>query len=550
MYDPDRVALDRDALRNFYLDNGYADFRVLSSVAELTPEKTGFVLTFTIEEGERYKFGGVEIESKIPALDANTLVPLVVSQPGEWYNASLVEADTEQLSNRAGDAGFAFVDIRPVPIVDRASRTVAIRYEIGEGPRVYVNRIEISGNVRTEDRVIRREIRLAEGDPFNASKVRRSRQRIQNLGYFETVKVENVQTDQADRTDIKVEVTEKSTGELSFGAGLSSTDGPLADVSIRERNLLGKGQDLRLSFQVSARSQKIDLAFTEPFFLDRPLSAGFDVFQTEIDNTDESSFEKDSTGFKLRTGYRLSENLRQNWSYGFSADSITVASDASPFIKLSEGDLQTSSLSHTITYDTLDNRFSPRDGLIVSLTNEVAGLGGSERFVRNTIKGGIYQEVLDDVVFSLRAQAGGIVGLGQDTKSFERFYLGGSSFRGFEHAGVGPRDLDTDDAIGGNYNYTATAELSFPIGLPEELGVRGVAFAEAGSVFGLDDETVATSTGALATLASGTAIRASVGVGLQWQSPLGPLRVDLGLPVLKQDHDKTQTLFFSFGTRF
>lgn len=550
VYDPDRLSVDQEALRRFYLREGYADFRVISAVAELTPSKEGFIITFTVDEGERYRFGAIDIESQIPAIDADTLLPLVTSVPGEWYNADLLRADIDAISDRVGEAGFPFAAVRPEARPDRENRVINLTYSIGEGPRVYVNRIEIEGNVRTEDKVIRRELRLSEGDPFNTVKLRRSRERIQNLGFFEKVETKTRPADQGDRIDIIIEVEEKSTGELSFGIGFSTADGPLGDVSIRERNLLGKGQDLRLGVRVSARVQTIDLSFTEPYFLDRPLSAGFDIFRTDTDNSDESSFEINSLGFRLRSGYAISEFVRQNWSYGLRQDDVIVGSNASAFITAEEGTRTTSSVTHSIAWDTRDNRFTPTRGFVLSMSNEFAGLGGSETFIKNQFTGAWYNEVLPDVVVSLIGRAGVLNGIGQDTSILERFTLGGQRLRGFETAGVGPRDLDTDDALGGNYFYTGTVELAFPLGLPEDLGIKGRLFGEAGSVFGLDNDRVFNSSGNLVNVANDSAIRASVGFGISWQSPFGPLTIDLGFPVMKEDYDKEQLVFFSFGSQF
>jgi outer membrane protein insertion porin family len=379
--------------------------------------------------------------------------------------------------------------------------------------------------------------------------LRRTRERIRNLGFFESVAVTNTPTLQADRTDIKVTVTEQSTGELSFGAGFSTRDGPVGDVSIRERNLLGKGQDLRLGFQISARRQAIDLSFTEPFFLGRRLSAGFDLFRTEVDNSDESSFRLDTTGFRLRTGYAISERLRQNWTYTLSFDDVRTDIDTSAFIQASYGKSSTSSLSHSLTWDTRNSRFEPSSGFVLSTSNELAGLGGSERFIKNRVSGGWHKEVYTDFVLSVFGQAGAVFGLGQDTDINQRFFLGGDSLRGFEFAGVGPRDLDTDDAIGGNYFYSGTAELGFPLGIPDELGFRGRLFADAGSLFGLDNKNI-TKNGAPVNFTNSSALRASIGVGVSWRSTLGPVTVDFGFPILKEDSDVTQTVYFSFGTRF
>ena len=550
VYDPDRFSVDQQALRKFYLREGYADFRVRSAVAELTPSKRGFVLTFTIDEGERYKFGAVEIESKLPSIEASTLLPLIDATSGEWYNADLIDLDIDAMTDRTGEAGFAFVDIRPQARPDRSQRLVNLVYQIGESPRIYVNRIEIEGNLRTEDKVIRREFRLSEGDPFNTTKLRRSKQRVTNLGFFESVTTKTKPSVQADRTDITVKVEERSTGELSFGVGFSTQDGPIGDVSIRERNLLGKGQDLRLGLRVSARTQTIDLSFTEPYFLDRRLSAGFDIFKTDQDNTDESSFELNSLGFKLRTGYAISEHLRQSWTYGLVSSDLIAGTQSSAFAQDAEGISTTSSIEHSLTWDKRDSRFAPKDGFILSMTNEFAVLGGSERFIKNRFTGAWYNEVLPDVVLSVIGRAGGVIGIAQDTNVIQRFSLGGDRLRGFEVSGVGPRDLDTDDSIGGNFFYTGTVEVEFPLGLPDDLGIRGRVFGEGGSLFGLDNDRIRDSTGNFVNVANDGAVRASIGVGVSWTSPFGPVRVDMGFPVLKQSYDITQTLFFSFGTRF
>lgn len=550
VYDPDRLSVDQQALRKFYLSEGYADFRVQSAVAELTPSKQGFILTFTVEEGERYRFGTIEVESKIPAIEASTLLPLIESKPGEWYNADLINLDIDAMTDRTGEAGFAFVDIRPQARPDRTNRVVNLVYQIGEGPRIYINRIDIEGNIRTEDKVIRREFRLSEGDPFNTSKLRRSKQRVSNLGFFESVTTETKPSEQADQTDILVKVEEKSTGELSFGVGFSTQDGPIGDASIRERNLLGKGQDLRLGLRISGRTQTIDLGFTEPYFLDRRLSAGFDIFKTDEDNTDESSYELNSLGFRLRSGYALTEHTRQNWTYGFTSSELNAGSQASAFIYDAEGQSTTSSITHSITWDTRDDRFSPTEGWVLGMSNEFAGLGGSETFIKNQFTAAWYTEVIPDVVFSLSGRAGGIMGIGQDTSVVQRYTLGGDRFRGFEVAGVGPRDPNTGDAIGGNYYYTGTVEVEFPLGIAEELGIRGRVFGEAGSLFGLDTSTVIDRSGNPVTALDDASLRASIGAGVSWASPFGPVRVDLGFPILKESYDKTQTVFFSFGTRF
>jgi outer membrane protein insertion porin family len=543
-YDPDRLSFDRELLRRFYLSEGYADLRVLSAVAELTPDREGFIITFTVDEGERYKFGTIGITSTLRNLDPETLRGDLETEEGDWYDASAIEDSIDNLTERLSNLGYAFVDVRPRADRDRENLIVNLVYDIQEGPKVFVERIDIHGNVRTLDRVIRREFRLAEGDAFNSAKLRRSRQRIQNLGFFETVEVNNDQGSTPDKTVITVDVEEQSTGDLTFGAGVSSTGGVLGNVGLRERNLLGRGQDLRLNFSLSTETSQLNLSFTEPYFLDRNLSAGFDVFRITTEQ-DESSFEEERIGGSLRAGFDLTENTRQVWRYTLQQEDISnVDSDASLVIKDDEGKRLISSINQQTTYDTRDSRFDPHEGTVLSLSTEFAGVGGDVRFIKNTLGGGYYLPITESVTGSVRAEAGNVTGLSQETRVGDRFFISPDSLRGFEFAGVGPRDKDTDDALGGKKFYTGTVELSFPLGLPEEFEIRGRLFTDVGAAWGVDD------------VPSGVVVqdskspRVASGAGVSWISPLGPVLIDFGFPLVKEDFDETEVLRFSFGTRF
>ncbi len=544
-YDPDRLSFDRELLRRFYLSEGYADFRVVSAIAELTEDREDFVITFTLEEGPEYTFGKVGVTSRMRDVDASELEALIVGQAGEQYNADEVEETVQALTADLGARGFAFVDVRPRVNRDREQRTLDVSYEISEGPRVFVERIDITGNVRTLDKVIRREFTLVEGDAFNTAKIRATRQRLNNLGFFSRVDITNEPGEAPDRTVINVAVEEQSTGELSIGAGFSSNAGPLGDVSIRERNLLGRGQDLRLGLSVGTEQQRIDLSFTEPYFLDRNLAVGGDVFIRTTDLSDESSFEEDEQGFAIRAGYQLDPNLRHSVRYELSRQKIDdVEETASEVVKAQEGSIVTSSISNDFFFDRLNRRFNPTDGYFASWNVRVAGLGGSQQFMRNQVSTGFYTPLFDtSVIASLTGEAGHVFTFDDDqVRLTERFYLGGSSLRGFENAGIGPRDLSTDDAIGGRQFYAGTAEVTFPLGLPEEFDIKGSVFSDFGSVWNIDDP--------FPNLVDDNSTRASVGVGLGWVSPFGPLRVDFASAILKEDYDKTQTFSFNFGTRF
>ena len=541
-YDPDRLSFDQELLRRFYLKEGYADFAVQSVVAELTPDRSGFIITFTVEEGERYQFGEINIESNLKNVDPEELRSLLETEEGEWYDATLVEDTISALTDAVANRGFAFVEVRPRANRDRENKTIGITYEINEGPKVFVERIDIEGNVRTLDQVIRREFLIVEGDAFNSSKLRRSRSRVQRLGFFGTVEVDNVEGSAPDRTVVTVEVQEQSTGELSFGGGFSTESGPVGTIGVRERNLLGRAQDIRLNFQLAGESSQIDLSFTEPFFLDRRLSAGFDIFRITSEQ-DESSFEEERLGGSLRTGYELQEDLRQVLRYTFERRELQdIDSDASRLIRAEEGVNTRSAVGQELIYDTRDSIFDPREGLRASLENQVAGLGGNVRFLKSTLGGTYYLPVFEEMTFSVRGESGYIVGIGQDTRVIDRFFLSSRDIRGFEFGGIGPRDARTDDALGGEQYYLGSLQLAFPLGLPDEFDIRGRVFTDFGAAWGIDSGNVRVDDSA--------SPRVSIGTGLSWNSPLGPIELDLGFAVVKEDFDETEVLSFSFGTTF
>ncbi len=543
-YDPDRLSFDRELLRRFYLSEGHADFRVVSAIAELTDDREDFVITFTIDEGPLYTFGDLSVSIQLRGADEAALTENITSETGDIYDADEVESTVQSITDALGELGFAFVDVRPRVNRDRDALKIDVVYEVREGPRVFVERIDIGGNVRTLDTVIRREFTLAEGDAFNTAKLRRTRQRLQDLGFFSRVEVNNNPGSSSDRTVVRVDVEEKSTGELSIGAGFSSTAGALSDITIRERNLLGRGQDLRLSGTLATKQQQIDLSFTEPYFLSRELSAGFDVFYRTTDFGDRSSFQEDEAGFGLRGGYQLTPSLRHTARYTLSRDKIdNISTDASPAIQAQEGTFTTSSIGNEFFYDKRDSRFTPTDGHFVRYNIDLAGFGGTERFVKNELSSGIFRRLFGSAfIGSLDGSVGIINGLNVDVRVSERFFLGGNRLRGFETAGVGARDLSTGDALGGTKFYRASTEVEFPLGLPDEFDIRGSIFTDIGSVWGNDDP--------FTNIADDASLRGSVGIGLGWSSPAGPIRINLTRAYLKEDYDLTEFFAFNFGTRF
>jgi outer membrane protein insertion porin family len=542
-YDPDRLTYDRELLRKFYLSEGYADFRVVSAVAELAPARDGFFMTFTIEEGERYRFGKIDVTNQIKDVAINDLKPLVTVAQGDWYNADQVDKTIAALTDALGNRGYAFVDIQPRVKRNADTRTIDVTFEIKEGPRVYVERIDITGNVRTLDKVIRREFRLVEGDAFNTSRMQRSEQRIKNLGYFKKTDITTNPGSSPDKTVIGVNVEEQSTGEFSVGAGFSTSEGVLGDISIRERNLLGRGQDLRIGTVIAQRQQQVDLSFTEPYFLERNLAAGVDLFEINQDNQLIGQFNQFTVGGSLRMGYQITEALRQTLKYTLRQDTINnVQPTASRFIQEETGTRNTSAVGQVLLYDKRDNRLDPSAGYFGQLGVDVAGLGGDVRYVRTLLNGGYFYSVAPQWVLSLTGEGGYIQGINDIVRIEDRFFVGGDNLRGFATGGIGPRDLATNDALGGNIYYVGTVSLGFPVGLPQELGITGRVFSDFGSLFNLDEKGD--------TIADPHALRASAGFGVSWASPLGPIKLDLALPVKREPFDKKQLFRIGFGTRF
>jgi outer membrane protein insertion porin family len=549
-YDADKVSYDKELLRKFYVSKGYADFNVISSTAEITKDKKSFILTYTVSEGDKYTFGEMAVTSSLPKLKAEALNNSIKTIKGKTFNAELVDDTVEDMTNLLNDMGYAFVDINSVYNSDTEKNIIGIQYEISEGPKVYINRINITGNTRTKDKVIRREFRLAEGDPFNAAKIKRSKQRIDNLGFFDKVDISREKSADDDKADINLEVTEKSTGELSVGAGFSTHDGALANISMQERNLLGKGQNLRISLQQAETGLTSELSFTEPYFLDKDFSAGFDIWNISSERADDAVSSTDSLGLTLRGSYSLTEHLRHTVKYIIKEDNVTnITSDASAIVKSQAGSTLASIVGQTLLYDKRDNRFNPHNGYFVMFDQKISGLGGDLNYIRHETKAGYYTPVYkDDFIFKLLGGAGHIVGYGgKDVRYADNFRLTGKTIRGFETIGFGPSDF-TDSTegtiLGGKRYYSGTVELAFPLGfMPDELGFTGFAFNDLGGITGIDGEETPG-------LIDRDTLHASAGIGFSWVSPLGPLNVSYAVPYLKESYDKTQQIQFDFGTRF
>ncbi len=454
----------------------------------------------------------------------------------------------QAISDRVGSLGYAFVDVRPRTKRDAKNHVLDITYDVQEGPKVYVERIEITGNLRTQDKVIRREFRLAEGDAFSTAKMKRTEQRLRNLGFFEAVDIQSVPGSAPDKTVIKVKVAEQSTGEFTFGAGFSTADGPLGNVGIRERNLLGKGQDLRVNFTLSGKRSQLDLSFTDPYFLDKDMSAGFDLFHRRFNDVRGDNYDLSQTGFGLRMGYELTEFTRQTLGFRVSGDKIADVGDGlSQAIKDEKGWTLRNTLSSDIIYDRRDNPNDPRDGYFLAMSNDIISVHpdftGQEFNLQTLVRGGYFYPVNDDVSIGFSAEAGYIGALGGSVRVTDAFQLGGQNLRGFESSGVGPRDADTDDSLGGQLIFDGTLQASFPIGLPEEFNVRGRAFTDFGTLTGTD-------LSSNVDIDDDASLRVSAGLGLTWVSPFGPIAVDVAYPLMKEEYDNTEFFRFSVGTSF
>ncbi len=580
-YDPGRLEYDREQLRKFYTDRGFADFRVVSAVAELTPDQEDFYITFTIDEGEEYRWGNVSVDTELDELDNDFLKRIVRVKEGDIYKASEVEDAIETLTFAAGTAGYAFVDIQPEIKRNRDTKTVDLVFNIAEGPRVYIERIDIVGNTTTLDYVIRREMELAEGDAFNRVLLDRSRNKIRSLRFFEEVEIEETQGSAPDRAVVKVNVKEQPTGELSFSAGFSSADRFLVDLSITERNLRGRGQLMRFVVQTSANRRTIDLRFTEPRFLGRNLAAGVQLFDTTIDFLDEAGFRQSRRGGALTLAFPVTENTSLVGRYSLRDESIDVpfgtcipnanqplsSSLCDPTTNEPFADRLSSILGYTFAWDKRNDPITPSRGFDMRLSQDLAGVGGDVQYLRTDVTANAYRGLTKGVIASAKVSGGYVTGWGGEPVQInDRFFKGNFDFRGYDTAGIGPRlmrrNIDGSttrlQSLGGNAYGLAAAEVSFPLGISSLLGSL---WAEAGGVGLLDEEFKEVQ--GTPVLFEGTAdeidqffivddlsVRAVAGASIFWESPFGPIRFDFSQPLRKFPYDERKSFQFTTRTRF
>lgn len=585
VYDPDKLNTDLDLLRKFYVNRGYADFRIVSAVADLDRERNAFFITVTVDEGEPYRFGKVAVESNAPGVDAATLQGQLEAHGGTTYSAADVDGSVEALSLELARRGFTFTDVKPRGDRNFETRTVDVTFVVNEGSRLYVERIDIRGNTRTRDYVIRREFDLAEGDPYNQVLVNRAERRLKNLGYFKNVRISTQQGSAPDRVVVNVDVEDQPTGDFSVAGGYSTSDGLIGEVSVTERNFLGRGQYVRVAVQYGQYTQGFDLSFTEPFLFDYRLAGGFDLFAKDKNETQYSSYEITTVGGALRLAVPITEEFSVAGRYQIYSQDLFVPrylrdgcfsgcgksgkrGEASITVLDSQGESLTSLVGYTLGWNSLDNVIDPRNGFFGEFKQDFAGVGGDVNFLRSSIDGRYYYELVPDWIGFLRGQAGYVNTLdGSNLRLLDGFFKGPELVRGFETQGIGPRDLTRGtglDPIGATVYYGGSAEVQFPLSVfPKEFGLRGAVFADAGSAFNYDGRTKFAGytppgkgckppgklTGDLC-IADDDSIRSSVGGSLIWASPLGPLRFDFAYALTKESYDRTQFFRFSGGGKF
>ncbi len=586
IYDADRIEADRDLLRRFYLKHGFADVRITSAVGEYDPEKKSFIITFTIDEGARYRFGKVDIQSNVRAVDAESLRARMKTQADAVYNAEAVEKSVEAMSIDVAKRGYPFAVVRPRGERNSETKTINLVYTVDEGTRAYIERINIRGNTRTRDYVIRREFDIAEGDAYNRALIDRAERRLKNLNFFKNVKLTTEPGSAADRVVVNVDVEEMPTGEIAVSAGYSTADGAMGEFSIGDRNLLGKGQSVRASIMYGQRARGFELSFVEPYLLGYRMSGGASIFARQTLASSYYSYDNRTVGTNLFVGFGLSEEVALQLRYSVYQQKITlpdqynncilspaalvnggagvlpsdacyVDGEASLAVRkeLAAGAALASLIGYTLSYNTLDNNRNPTNGLYAEFKQDFAGVGGDVNFIRTTAEARSYYEVFSDVIAVLRLQGGHIASWGgKDLRMLDHFQMGPNLVRGFAPAGFGPRDLTggtTQDPLGGTMFWGASVEAQTPLYfLPKDTGIKAAVFADAGSLWDYKGPTSWNVTGETVAPADSRSIRASVGAGLLWNSPFGPLRFDYSFPIMKEGYDHLQQFRFSGGTKF
>ncbi|GAB4168576.1 MAG: outer membrane protein assembly factor BamA [Rickettsiaceae bacterium] len=550
-YDPDRIEFDKHLLSQFYNSVGFADFRVISVTADLLPTKEGFILTYSIEEGAKYQFGKISLNNKLASIDNKEIWKFIDNKEGQTFNLNSVNGMSERISEYLAGKGYPQVNVSPELHPNLSNGKVDITLVVDQADKIFINKINVNGNLKTEDRVIRRQLKIAEGDVYNKDKIEKGERNIRNLDYFGKMSLHLSPTDKSDRYDINIDVEEKSTSSIGFDVGYNSSGGPFGRISFLERNLVGTGKYLNAGVQAGRKNIQYYAGLTDPNFMDKDLSLGGNFFR--VDNgrgsgfaSGEQNYASNSTGFKTSLGYDISEDLSHEIEYLIKRDRLKASgASSSVFIKEQMGSFLTSAVSHSLTYDKTDSRILPKNGYLLTGSQEYAGLGGNTKYLKHELDGKYFKSFAENkYTVKLSAAAGHIKGVGgKKVRVSDRFNLGDYTLRGFEHGGIGPRDIITNEGLGGQKYYTLSTELNFPVGLPEEFNVTGALFADAGSLWDADSKTTQG-------FHNDKSLRASVGFGVLWVTRIAPIRLDWGFPVKKKKYDNKQTFHIRFSTHF
>ena len=540
-FDKDRINYDKDLLKKYYFDNGYIDFEIVSVNSSLVDNRKDFIVNFTIFEGKRYKITNVKFNSSIRNLSSIKIKDLVDVDKGDWFSSKELDDAIKKITDETSKMGYAFVDISP-RIKKIGDNKVEVTFEIQEGTKIFIDRINISGNVKTNDDVIRRELTFVEGDAYNSSKIKESERHIRGTGLFDNIEIKIDEMVGTNKTEVDVGVTERSTGQFTVGAGFSSLDGAIGSIGIKESNLFGEAKELSLNLGLSTRKSEIDLSFTDPYFLNKDLAAGIDIFNIRRNQKTYSGYKHNIIGFKLRTGFEIIDDLRYFSSYTLKRDKIhDIDNDTSIYIQAQEGKRVTSVIGQALQYDELNDRINPTDGYRVRFDVDYFGLGGDSEHILTELKIANFLRITDGVILGNFLEGGYIASI-KEVKINDLFFLNGDQLRGFKNLGVGPRDSSTSDSLGGEVYYVNRNELTFPFGLPDDLGIGGLIFADIGTVYNTS------SSGS--NIRDESSLRASAGIGLSWLSPFGPVKFYLSKAILKENYDKKEIFRFSFGTTY
>lgn len=556
-YNEERLEQDKQQLREFYLNRGYIDFEIQAASAEFARERNAFFLNFRLFEGQQWSYGNMSVTTFAQGLPPAEFEALIDVQPGQTYSAKRIDRIIERMNFLAGQRGFAFVEIVPRVTRDTANRRVNFNFELIEGPRVFIERIDIRGNVETVDRVIRREFRVVEGDAFNSRELQDAENRLMALGFFESVDVRVREGSSPGRAIITVDVVEQPTGSLTFGAAYGSSEGLTGTISLTERNFLGRGQTVSIDLGGGAESSVISFSFTEPQIFDQDLSGGFSLYWREYDY-DESSINTRRAAFQPFLGFPLTEDSRLRLRARIGQDEIEVQdSNISPILAREAGDEFSTAFGAIYTLDKRNSPVDPTAGFIFWLDQEFSLFGSGSRYSKTEASARVYTSLFDEeVVLSAEVEGGALIAFNDETRFINRFNLGGDSFRGFERGGIGPRDIcdncggpngneDVDDALGGNMFGVARLEATFPLGLPSDYGIYGGLFTDFGSVWSLYD-----TDGAMGEVDDSFHLRASVGASLFWRTAIGPLRFNFATPYIEEEYDDPEYFRITIDTRF